>query len=92
MSCAPNRTAREQRMLRAIAHAVYRNHANDLACHGCLELLGFASVEGFEGNTGMPVCAEPQAHQEAALTDHPRRILIGLDEHIRYTRVDGEEL
>lgn len=63
MSCAPNRTAREQRMLRAIKHAIYREHPYDVDCAGCLEVVSFATQKGYEGNTDNPVCGTEHDHE-----------------------------
>ena len=54
-------------MLRAIQHAVYLPHPVDLACAGCLELLGFASVRGYEGDTARPTCWAKEASDPSAL-------------------------
>jgi hypothetical protein len=56
-------------MLRAIRHAVYRNHPYDLGCAGCLEVVGFATEKGYEGNMDNPVCATEHDH-EAVPTPH----------------------
>lgn len=52
-------------MLRAIAHASFCDHPVDLACEGCLEVLGFATVRGYDGNTHYPTCGEALGRNDA---------------------------
>ena len=56
MSCVVG-TVKEQRLLRALAHAVRRNHVvNTLECHGCREVAAFLAVPGYEGDESYPPC------------------------------------
>lgn len=58
MSCLPQRGEREQRLMRAFHHYVYRNHDLDPAgCAGCREAAGFLTIPGYEGDIEYPVCA-----------------------------------
>lgn len=75
MSCTPRRTPREARMLRAIAHAMFRNHELDLACTGCLEVLGFATVRGYEGRTDYPTCSEALGPNDSHGPCDPEEVL-----------------
>ena len=52
-------------MLRAIAHASFRDHAVDLACAGCIEHLAFATVRGYDGNADYPTCSEALGPNDA---------------------------
>jgi hypothetical protein len=52
-------------MLRAIAHAVFRDHQQDQRCHGCLELAGFATMRGYAGNAEYPTCGEALGPNDA---------------------------
>ncbi len=57
MSCVPGRTALEQRLLRALAHSVRRNHDFDPAvCAGCREIGGFLAIPGYSGDERYPSC------------------------------------
>lgn len=57
MSCIPGRTPQEQRLLRALAHAVRRNHdLNPGACRGCREVCAFLTVPGYNGDVDHPPC------------------------------------
>lgn len=71
MSCTPNRSSREQRMLRAIAHAVYSGHVLDPSCAGCLELAGFATVRGYAGDATRPTCWAREVSDPSALPRQP---------------------
>lgn len=58
VSCQPSTwTERERRLVRALAHAVRRDHPlNPARCHGCREAAGFLTVPGYEGDTEYPTC------------------------------------
>ena len=57
MSCTPGRTDLEQRLLRALAHAVRRNHdLGPALCAGCRELCAFLVIPGYTGDMDYPPC------------------------------------
>ena len=58
MSCTPGLCPTAARMQRAISHALFRNHPMTTKCSGCLELLGFATVEGYRGDQDYPICGD----------------------------------
>ena len=58
MSCQPNMTERERRMLRAFKPYAFANHKlSPSTCAGCLEAAGFLTMRGYEGDTEYPTCA-----------------------------------
>lgn len=57
MSYNPGRTAREQRLLRALQHLARKDHhLTPSTCAGCLEVAGFLTVAGYEGDLEYPLC------------------------------------
>jgi hypothetical protein len=58
-------------MLRAITHSVYRGHELDPTCPGCLEVLGFATVRGYEGDRARPTCWAREASDPSAPAREP---------------------
>ena len=50
-------TVKEQRLLRALAHAVRRNHdLTPAGCHGCREVAAVLAVPGYDGDESYPPC------------------------------------
>ena len=58
MSCTPGRCAVAARMERSIRHSLFRNHPMSIKCAGCLEHLGFGTVEGYAGDVDYPICGD----------------------------------
>ena len=59
MSWTPGYSAKEERLHRALAHLMHKNHPLvPNACDGCKEIAGFLAVVGYQGDMEYPIAAE----------------------------------
>jgi hypothetical protein len=70
MSCAPSMNEREQKLLRALAHLMRKNHnLVPTQCEGCLEIAGFLSIPGYLGSDH-PTCVVVYEEEEGRFRSH----------------------
>jgi len=56
VSCTPGYSRREEALMQALRHLMYKNHPLDPAgCEGCREVAAFLALPGYPGSDHPPV-------------------------------------